>query len=86
MFYYFSSSEKDTEFEAVSQQFNLSQQTSKSRIATMDREISYGQDEIQRFKSLYEQLVRENESAKQKQIEREKAAARSQGQLHSINS
>ena len=73
-------SKRIAECDSVSQQFKLSQQTYESRLHTLDRELSESRTDCQRIRSQLEQLVRENESAKHSQQEKEKAAARSKSE------
>lgn len=70
---------KVVEFESVTQQHSLSAKTYESRIESLNRELSYYQNEAKKIKSQYDWLVNETELAKQKQVENEKAAERSQG-------
>ena len=71
---------KSKEFDTVSEQFKLSQQTYESRIHSLDKELSHSEDELDRIRPLYEQLVRENEAVRQEQHQKERAMARSKGQ------
>ena len=68
----------------MSQQFKLSQQTYESRLHTLDRELSESRTDCQRIRGQLEQLVRENESAKHSQQEKEKAAARSKSESYNL--
>ena len=73
-------SKRIAECDSVSQQFKLSQQTYESRLHTLDRELSESRTDCQRIRGQLEQLIRENESAKHSQQEKEKAAARSKSE------
>ena len=73
-------SKRIAECDSVSQQFKLCQQTYESRLHTLDRELSESRTDCQTIRGQLEQLVRENESAKHSQQEKEKAAARSKSE------
>lgn len=72
-------SKRASERDAVSEQFRLNKQTYESRLSTLDRELSDSKADCQRVRSRIDALVRENESAKHSQLERERAAAMSKG-------
>ena len=77
-------SERIAECDSVSQQFKWSQQTYESCLHTLDRELSESRTDCQRIRGQLEQLVRENESAKHSQQEKEKAAARSKSESYNF--